>query len=230
MRTLLFIVLSICVCAPAHAVLVEFNLDSNVQIRSNNPNGNFDSNMLLNVDNFNMSNEIRSLIQNDSIIGASAGQVPTGVTIDSAVLSLYQENPSTEQHNVHQVNTAWQATVVTWASFNNGGVAGTDYVAAPGGSFTPNLGTAGYLDVDVKDIVQAWADGDANRGFLVVATGGDGSSFRRADETGMPMTGVPRLTVNYSTAAIPEPSSFALFGLVACGYGLKRWKKRKAQS
>ena len=123
---------------------------------------------------------------------------------------------------------AWDQGTVSWAGFNNGGVAGTDYVAAAGGSFTPS-GGPGYLNVDVTSIVQAWSNGDANQGFLLVASGGDGSSYRRENAAGA-LTGVPRLSVNYSTAAIPEPSSFVLFGLVASGYGLRRWKQRKAQS
>lgn len=225
MRTLLFVVLGISMCAPAHAVLVEFDLDSTTQIRANAPGGSFDGSSLLNADNFEMANEIRSLLKNDAIIGAGASQIPAGVTIDSAVLTLYLENGSSEVHNVHQISKSWSAATVNWNNFNNGGVAGTDYVAAPGGTFTPGA-VSGLLDIDVKSIVQEWSNGSDNQGFLLLASGGDGSSYRSDAHSGI---GTPKLTVSYSTAAIPEPSSFALFGLVACGFGLKRWKNRKTQ-
>ena len=222
MRRLLCILLGVAVCGPLNAAMVMFNPDA-TWIRAGGPDAIQDviDPTRVNADNFGQSTENRILLRDDTIFAT----VPLGATIDSAILTLYKDDGSNNLQNVHQVFSNWSENTVTWNSFNMGGVAGTDYAAVPGTSFTPGSAVDETNDIDVTSIVQAWSNGDANEGIIIISTGLDGVTYR-SDDT-LEAVGAPVLTVDFSTAVIPEPSSWLLFTLVACIFVAKKlrpWK------
>ena len=225
MRKLLFVCLGLLICSPAHAVMVMFNPDDTTYIKGDNGlniGANFGSSTQLSAD-FNSFTRI--LIRDSSIFPT----VPLGSTIDSAILELDRTNPSIGNISVHRVITSWDEGVVTWDNFNSGGTAGTDYAAAAGTVYVPgSTGAADPIDaIDITSIVQEWSNGAANEGVILINDNNDGVLYRSDDDTTVGGA-VPKLTINYSTAVIPEPSAFLLLGLVACGFGarkVKSWKK-----
>ena len=161
----------------------------------------------------------RILIQDMSIFGV----IPLGSVIDSAFLELDKTEGSVNNVSVHQVITSWDESTVTWNNFNGGGVSGVDYVATAGAVYSPGTSDSGVNQIDVTSIVQAWSSGATNNGFYLINDGMDGVTYRSNNAT---MGAVPKLTVNYSHASVPEPSAFVLFGLIASVYGLRRFKRR----
>lgn len=221
MRKLLFVFWGMLICSPVSAVMVTFTPDA-TYIRGDSfadtAMDSFDP-TLINSDF--ATPPTRMLIRDDSIFPT----VPLGATIDSATLELDKFNGTVGDVDVHQVLTAWAESTVTWNSFNGGGVAGTDFVSTPAATYSPGTSSSGTNVIDVTSIVQAWSNGAANEGFYLVNGSNDGVTYRSDDAT---VGAVPALTINYSTAVIPEPSAFALLGLVACCFGarkIKSWKK-----
>ena len=229
MRSALCAALAISICSPAFAAMEMFSPDA-TWIRAGFPDVVQETAdpTRVNADDFGMATENRILIRDDSIFPT----IPMGSTIDSAILTLYLNNGSANTLNVHQVTESWSESTVTWNNFSAtpGGAAGVDYLSTPAVSFIPgphgsDSSNPVSNDIDITSVVQSWSDNGMNEGIILISSGGDGVTYRSDDASAF----TPKLTVNYSTAAIPEPSSFALFGLVACGYGLrKRYLKRQA--
>lgn len=215
MRYILCLSTLLLLCNSAHAVFVTFNPDS-AFIRHGGfadvVTSTFDPGQLHT--DFN-SPATRILIRDDSIFGI----IPLGSTIDSAVLELDKTEGSDGNVSVHQILTAWDEASVTWNSFNGGGVAGVDYVVPPATVYAPGISDSGVNSIDVTSIVQAWSSGETNQGFYLVNDGMDGVTYRSSDATvGL----VPKLAIHYSTASVPEPTSFLLFGLLASVFGLRK--------
>lgn len=223
MKTFLCTIMGIAICGSLQAALVTFSPDA-TWIRAGGPDAvqqTIDPTRV-NADNFGAANENRILIREDTLFDF----VPLGATIDSAVLTLYKDDGSTNVQNVHQVLTNWSENTVTWNSFNGGGMPGIDFATIPGTSFTPGATVDETNDILLTSIVQAWSDGAANEGVIIISSGFDGVTYR-SDDT-LEAVGAPILTVNYSTAAIPEPASWALLSLIAFGVVLKKmnwWRK-----
>ena len=169
--------------------------------------------------------ETRALLQ-VPIFVSEGGSIPDGSTIDSATLELKVTNSSVNAVNVHEVITAWSEDTVTWANFNSGGVAGTDYVATVADSVTPGLPTDPPTSFDIQSIVQRWSNGESvNNGVFLISAADvdntDGVLWDSDDSSGT----LPKLTVEFT--AIPEPSQFLLMGLVMGAIvALKKWKKK----
>ena len=71
------------------------------------------------------------------------------------------------------------------------------------------------VEWDVTDIVQAWADGATNFGFLLLPETTNGGKLHATDD---PIAALrPRLVIEYSSAliSVPEPSALALLALAA---------------
>lgn len=229
MRSLFLAVMAFSICSPAFAAMEMFSPDA-TWIRAGFPNTAQDSAdpTRVNADDFGMSTENRILVRDDTIFST----IPMGSTIDSAILTLYLNNGSASTINVHQVTESWSEGSVTWNNFSStpGGAAGTDYLATPSFSYVPGphgTDSSNPLsnDIDITSVVQSWSDNGMNEGIILISSGNDGVTYRSDDVSAF----TPKLTVTYSTAAIPEPSSFALFGLVAGGLGLRRvYRKRRA--
>jgi len=78
--------------------------------------------------------------------------IPSGSIITSAVFSIYVYTPTGRQVNVHRITSEWAETAVTYNSFNN------HFDPAVIGGFVADA--AGWEDVDITGLVQAWAAGN----------------------------------------------------------------------
>lgn len=140
-----------------------------------------------------------STVANTGLIAGAARQtlisfdlspIPTGSTVSSSSLSLYENTVSSPASSVevHRITAAWGETTVTWSSF-----AGA-YDPTIAGSFASGA-TAGSRAVDVTGLVQGWRSGaSANNGVLLSQPGTSGySSFNTAEAT--PTSTRPALSV-----------------------------------
>ena len=180
---------------------------------------NFGSDPLLQVDSLN-NEGAKALIKFPTIT------IPGGATLDSATLSVKANGSTNDVLSLHKVLTSWAENVVTWNSFNSGGVEGVDYDPAFTMTTVPfNAGSTQTFDV--TSLVAGWLSTPAsNNGIIItnpLATStSDGIDFHSDDASGMMG---PMLEINYT--AIPEPTAFLMLGLVGLGFGGNRWWKSR---
>lgn len=163
----------------------------------------------------------QAVLRFNDIFGAGAGQIPLGATITSATLALHVTNDGVSRVPARLL---WDVDVNT-VTYNN---------AALGGNLTAGLQVDGVdatgpadafsgaeLPLDVTAIVQAWADGAANYGFLLANYGANDNAIIFTSAEGEVVTERPMLTVEY----IPEPVALGLLGTAAV-LGLMRRRSR----
>ena len=164
------------------------------------------------------TNASQVLLRFDSIVGAAAGQVPSGARIVSARLVLDSSNPGAGGR-FHRLLAPWNATA-TWNSLA-GGVqadgreAASAFVAQAGTAFrTPLVPVMTGFTLDVTADVQAWADGAANNGWAVLPwnAGTDGWAFSSSEATAIDKR--PRLEVDW----VRPTANVAVFQQGVSGY------------
>jgi hypothetical protein len=103
------------------------------------------------------SGDRESFLRFDNIFGASAGQIPTGVTITSATLKVNVTTPvASALANVYPVTASWNESALTW---NNRPSAGSS-------SATFSLATTGLKEISVTTQLQSWlANPTSNYGW-----------------------------------------------------------------
>jgi hypothetical protein len=153
-----------------------------------------------------------------------------GATIQSATLELRLTTPPDAGFvGIYQVTTPWLENTVTWNSKPG-------YLTTPADQYDfPGDITNVWLDFDLTDLVQVWADDpQANYGMLVGSVESDGTDYELTNprahiyssdfQDGTDgLESDPRLTVAYTP--IPIPGTVWLLG--AGLLGLIGWKKRK---
>jgi len=97
-----------------------------------------------------------------------------GVTLDSAVFSIYVGGPSGQTVNVHRITSAWGEATVTWNNF------GSSFDAAVVGSFVAD--GVGWRSVNVTSLVQSWIDGVyPNYGLLIEQGATQGTAYASSE-------------------------------------------------
>jgi hypothetical protein len=133
-----------------------------------------------------------------------AGQVPAGVTVTSATLSVLSHGAynNVVGHNVgvHALTRSFNESQVTWNSAASGQAwttVGGDYGAALGVFNVP--GNTGWLNYDVRTTVQDWVNTPANRhGFILVHQDDWKYLYVYTSENGT-ATNRPTLVIGYSS-------------------------------
>lgn len=118
----------------------------------------------------------QGLLRFDDIVGTGSNQVPPGATIVRATLTIQTDDPSSDGVNLHRMLVTWDEAS-TWNSMTDG-VSANDVEAqtTPDVTFTNNVDeTTTVLDVTAR--VQAWVNGQANFGWALLPTGGNGYRF-----------------------------------------------------
>lgn len=144
----------------------------------------------------------QSLIRFENIFGPNPGQIPSGVIIRSATLTVNQIDPGS-LINIHRMLVPWgDQGAVTWNSVVDG-VANDDAEAVAQGISSKAAGVAnGLIRFDVTESLIAWAAGAANNGWVFLSSGTDGWDVNTS-ESGVP----PILSVEFEvTACVGAPS------------------------
>jgi len=122
-----------------------------------------------------------ALIRFDDIFGNGASQIPPGSTIISATLSLDVFNLGGISTTLHRMLVPWDCDD-TWCEWGDGIQAdGVEAGAAPDATIPTTL--VQFVMIDVTGSVQAWSNGAANYGWVLLPgpQNDDGWSFASAD-------------------------------------------------
>jgi len=122
----------------------------------------------------------QSLLRFDNIVGFSPGQIPPGVRIRLATLTLQQIDPGVAV-NLHRMLVPWDQTTVTWNSLTEGITADDVEASTVADATIPARSTNGPVELDVTSSVQVWANGQPNRGWALLSTGVDGWTFNTSE-------------------------------------------------
>ena len=135
--------------------------------------------------------------------------IPEGSAINSAFLQVYVAYASNMPVTLHRITAEWAEYVVTYANFLN------SYAAAVEGGFTTD--TVGWKQVELTNLVQAWAGGVfPNYGIAMIESvpGPDGTPYwssEAADPTLRPKLVIgytpPGGSLTYVTIQRPEGSA-----------------------
>ena len=147
----------------------------------------------------------QGLIRFASIVGAGAGQIPSGATVTSATLTLVNDEPTSPGAtlSLHRVLRSWVETD-TWNTLASGiSIDGVEAAVAPDATYS---GAMDVIDTSatitgLEAAVQAWVDGDPNRGWLIVIDSNNGLDIRSSENATVAWR--PSLEVTYSTAPVP---------------------------
>jgi hypothetical protein len=190
------------------------------QLRQEQPTTSFASatSLLVDAADAARTNASQVLLRFDGIVGSAAGQVPAGARIASARLVVDSTNPGAGGR-LHRMLSPWSASA-TWNSLSGGVQAdGREAVSAfnaqAGTAFrAPVVPAASGFTIDVTADVQAWADGEANRGWAFVpwSAGTDGWAFSSSEASAIDDR--PRLEVDW----LLPTASVSTFGQGAGGY------------
>jgi hypothetical protein len=166
-------------------------VDTYVQEAS--PGANNASATELNVDTddpWSTRQAVQALLRFEDVVGSGTGQVPPGSTVTRATLTVETTNRG-DGASLHRMRTGW-SEADSWSTFGGNGVQPDGTEARSSADATTGTAVVGPTTVDVTASVQAWVDGEANRGWVFLPAGRDGWDFSSA-EGAMP----PRLEVTY---------------------------------
>lgn len=178
----------------------------------------------LNVDG--QSPHAHALMRFPTLVGDGAGQVPAGATIASASLQVSCTNAG-HVMQVFQLTQTWSEGQATWNERAAGvpwGSAGADgpgsNTAAP---LTADCSVTGSRLVDLTPFVQAWTNGTANHGVVLVDSGTDGVDFGSSESASSPVLTViyrsPKQAVATTSVSGPTaPAGFTAALTLAQGY------------
>ena len=149
--------------------------------------------------------EVHGLLRFDNLFGEGDGQIPAGVFIAKATLTLniFDEGSDLQMHRLLGL---FDQTTVTWNDLTlNGntepGLQGDDVEAT--GVLRNFSGTAGVREIDVTEDLQLWSDGETNFGWGFTPTGTGGVDFDSAEAADAALR--PKLSVEFFVGGGPEP-------------------------
>ncbi len=112
-----------------------------------------------------------------SYIRFNLSGIPSGATVQKAVLRIYMNYPSNAvagTFDVYQINTAWSETSLTWSNKPALGVSAT-------GGHPVSLGSSNYQNfvlVDITPLVQNWVNGTIPNNGVALMTTTTGASYQ----------------------------------------------------
>jgi hypothetical protein len=143
-----------------------------------------------------------ALIRFEDIFGTGAGQIPLGVTIQSATLTYYVYDVG-NLADVNEVSIYWSEDVTYNGFGGDAGVQADEYGASVGSA----SGNTGIQSIDVTASLTTWAsDPSSNHGWIFRPTGTGGVEVHSSEYVTVDQR--PLLTVEYN---IPTAVTLASF-------------------
>jgi hypothetical protein len=191
------------------------------EIYEGTPGANQGDNITISVDQSTGGLPAQGLIRFDNIFGEAPGQIPLGSTINSATLQFYVTSPGT-QVRLYRMLTDWQESA-GWSFFGGNGVqidnaeASSTQDAQVDNPATTTISLVSGLGDD-GSALRAWANGEANFGWVMINDAGDGwdfdssenSDIRDVGGTNLPLfANRPKLTVDFTLPTGPGRIQFA---------------------
>ena len=173
--------------------------------------------------------EIQTLIQFDDVFGDNPGQIPLGSTISNAMLRFYEYNGSSRERDVYQMTAGWDGSS-TWNSMGGGVTVGSQTTGSPVASYTQK--NQGFFGIDVTSSLQAWADGAANHGWVIMGNANDGYDWSAVYSLANKNASLrPTLTVEFTSpsSGVPEPGTLLLMGS-ALTVAAVRYRRRRRKA
>lgn len=143
------------------------------------------------------------------------------LVVGSSTKNEWGYGPYTSQgaKGAYTVLMAYNPATVTWVSFNNGGVAGTDYSSTALATGT-NIGDT-VVWTFPPALINGWiTEPESNLGLMFPDHG------TATDE--QDTTPVYNVEWRLNAAAVPEPGTWAVVALLAGTAGYVRWRRRTA--
>lgn len=137
------------------------------------------------------------------IFGSGANRIPVGATIQSATLRMVNNNDRGKQNDIYVIDRIWTETGVSWNNFFLGHSDFGTYLSTIGTS--SGIAANSVYTIDIKSVMQAWANTPTNNFGLLFRSNGVGSysdpqSWVSGENT--TTNNRPLLTVSYS---LPTP-------------------------
>lgn len=179
-----------------------YNSMQDTELHQGNPTADLGQNQTIAVDLADPApNETQGLLRFDWINGGSPGQIPFGSIVTRAVLRLHTDDVTDATTPVRLVRmlVPWEESS-TWESMA-GGINETNGVETERSAVLIDGSQAdAFDDIDVTAAVQAWANGEPNLGWALLATGSNGWDFA-SSENGI-VANRPKLLVDF--LPVPE--------------------------
>lgn len=166
------------------------------QITADTPTTNDGAGTILNIDG--QTPHAHAVFKYPNLFGNDPGQVPLGVEIVSATLTVNCFNPGNLM-TAYRLLEDWVETETTWNNRSAGvswGNPGADGAAShDSAGVTWNCTTSGVKTFDLTAIMQAWSAGAPNYGVVALDSGVDGNDFYSSEDPAL--ANRPMLTVRY---------------------------------
>src|SRR5262245_41090933 len=169
---------------------------TDVEIWAVSPNTCLEGNINASSDADNDGGESQILMRFDDIIGDESVRIPPRSTIHSATLVVSAFDEGNTVH-LHRMLVPWKWTA-KWKSMVGGVTADGLEASNKKDSFTFGKISASTsaIPFEVTDTVQAWANGEANHGWVFINTGGNGWDFYTSEFDDVKQR--PKLVVEFS--------------------------------
>ncbi|MCM2371762.1 LamG-like jellyroll fold domain-containing protein, partial [Aporhodopirellula aestuarii] len=166
--------------------------DTELRQQSANSNYGNSSSIAIDLDNSGANSESQGLIRFNNIFGTGGTQIPYGVQIVSASLTVQTTGSTSGTISLYQMLTNWDESTATWNSLSSGLSAnGTEMASIADASLT-NLSSGATTFTNLKSSVQAWASGAANYGWGILTNSSDGWDMNSSEGAT-----TPKLSVQY---------------------------------
>jgi PEP-CTERM motif len=223
-----FFIALICMVAPASAGMITITTNQDAGLRGDNA---FTRNAAEGLDDKLVTR------QNDPSYGLIQFDL-SGVTTPIVSATLRMEwnasNVLNQGVSVYRFGTSWTENTVTWNSVNGGA---DPFGQVIGGALdsvnSPDLGsgtqTGTFAEWDVTAAAQEWKAGTLTNNGLLIRSFGSSDLLSFWSLQGVPQ-GRTAPQLNVQTAAVPEPSTFAIMGIGLIGVAGYGWRQRRQRA